>query len=265
MRVTFLFLVCKPCFVFIAPPSKLLVEKERMQSSLSCSHNGRRGFSFQQNTNLASSYPQRGAQSPLFLILRSTRSYSSPASSSSSVRLALRSPHFQSQPPPRPKKPTWTPSTTLIPHPEIIDGPTLRLPPLHCGVSSNSYSTNGARSFRDWIELIGEAVSTAFPVWVALGCLLGLIRPSSFSWVQPKWTIVGITLTMLGMGMTLTLDDLRGALAMPKQLLSGFVLQYSVSFMLSFIFLSSSTFCSRMLLDEFIPSSISLKRSSIEF
>jgi BASS family bile acid:Na+ symporter len=204
-----------------------------MQSSVSSSHHGRRGSSFQQNTNPAWRYPQRRAQSPLFLNLRSTRPYTPPPSSSS-VQLALRSPHFQSQPPP-PNKPTWTPSIALIPHPEIIDARTSRLPPLHCGVSSNSYSTNGARSFRDWIELIGEA----FPIWVALGCLLGLIKPSSFSWVQPKWTIVGITLTMLGMGMTLTIDDLRGALAMPKQLLSGFLLQYSVSFMLSFIFLSS--------------------------
>lgn len=39
---------------------------------------------------------------------------------------------------------------------------------------------------------------------------------------------MGITLTMLGMGMTLTFDDLRSALAMPKELFCGFVLQYSV-------------------------------------
>lgn len=39
---------------------------------------------------------------------------------------------------------------------------------------------------------------------------------------------MGITVTMLGMGMTLTFDDLRGALAMPKELFSGFALQYSV-------------------------------------
>ena len=37
---------------------------------------------------------------------------------------------------------------------------------------------------------------------------------------------------MLGMGMTLTFDDLRSALAMPKELLAGFVLQYSVSYTL---------------------------------
>lgn len=76
--------------------------------------------------------------------------------------------------------------------------------------------------------MVGEALSTAFPIWVALGCLLGLIRPSSFNWVQPKWTVLGISVTMLGMGMTLTFDDLRGALAMPKELLVGFMLQYSV-------------------------------------
>ncbi|XP_048442873.1 probable sodium/metabolite cotransporter BASS1, chloroplastic [Pyrus x bretschneideri] len=67
-----------------------------------------------------------------------------------------------------------------------------------------------------------------FPIWVALGCLLGLLKPSSFNWVTPNYNILGLTLTMLGMGMTLTFADLRGALAMPKELLAGFVLQFSV-------------------------------------
>lgn len=95
-----------------------------------------------------------------------------------------------------------------------------------CSNTSNVLTTDK----KSWIEAVGEVISTAFPVWVALGCLLGLVRPNSFNWVQPKWTVMGITLTMLGMGMTLTFDDLRGALAMPKELLAGFVLQYSVAF-----------------------------------
>lgn len=102
------------------------------------------------------------------------------------------------------------------------------LAPFRCRISSNGYSDSGGRGLQGWIEVVGEALSTAFPVWVALGCLLGLVRPSSFNWVQPKWTILGLILTMLGMGMTLTFDDLRGALAMPKELVAGFVLQYSV-------------------------------------
>ncbi|KAK7272611.1 hypothetical protein RJT34_29322 [Clitoria ternatea] len=100
--------------------------------------------------------------------------------------------------------------------------------PLQCGISSNGYGANRSRSLREWVVLVGEALSTAFPLWVTIGCVLGLLKPSSFNWVTPKLNIVGLTVIMLGMGMTLTLDDLRGALAMPKEVLSGFVLQYSV-------------------------------------
>ncbi|KAI3996828.1 hypothetical protein MKX01_021104 [Papaver californicum] len=99
--------------------------------------------------------------------------------------------------------------------------------------SSNSSVTETAdgdhgRSFRGWIELLAEVLSTAFPIWVALGCLLGLLKPTSFNWVTPKLTQIGLPLTMLGMGMTLTFDDLRGALSMPKEVLCGFFLQYSI-------------------------------------
>ncbi|CAK8534911.1 unnamed protein product [Lathyrus sativus] len=101
--------------------------------------------------------------------------------------------------------------------------------PLRCGISSNSESANvGERSLRQWVELTGEVISTAFPLWVTIGCALGLVRPSSFNWVTPKLSIVGLSVIMLGMGMTLTLDDLRSALSMPKEVFSGFFLQYSV-------------------------------------
>ncbi|KAK4486805.1 hypothetical protein RD792_006606 [Penstemon davidsonii] len=99
-----------------------------------------------------------------------------------------------------------------------------KLKPVLCDNSSNTLTTTE----KSWIEAVGEVISTAFPLWVALGCFLGLVKPNSFNWVQPKWTMMGLTLTMLGMGMTLSFDDLRGALAMPKELLCGFVLQYSV-------------------------------------
>ncbi|XP_027341594.1 probable sodium/metabolite cotransporter BASS1, chloroplastic [Abrus precatorius] len=100
--------------------------------------------------------------------------------------------------------------------------------PLRCGISSNGYGANEGKSLREWVELVGEVLSTAFPLWVTIGCVLGLLKPNCFNWVTPKLSIVGLTIIMLGMGMTLTLDDLRGALAMPKEVLSGFVLQYSV-------------------------------------
>ncbi|KAJ4980439.1 hypothetical protein NE237_031276 [Protea cynaroides] len=124
---------------------------------------------------------------------------------------------------------------TCIPTSRLILGTrkvtTPLLSPLH---SSNSTGVvvdgdaGGNRSFRGRIEVVGEVLSNAFPVWVALGCLTGLFKPSSYNWVRPHYTMLGLTVTMLGMGMTLTLDDLRGALAMPKELLAGFVLQYSI-------------------------------------
>ncbi|CAI9088886.1 OLC1v1023337C1 [Oldenlandia corymbosa var. corymbosa] len=105
-----------------------------------------------------------------------------------------------------------------------------------CSISSSNATSPDESSIdstrsttnKSWIEIAGEAFSTAFPLWVAIGCLLGLLKPSSYNWVKPQWTVMGITLTMLGMGMTLTFDDLKGALAMPKELFTGFVLQYSV-------------------------------------
>ncbi|KAG7953407.1 hypothetical protein I3843_12G108800 [Carya illinoinensis] len=84
--------------------------------------------------------------------------------------------------------------------PKINDASASRLPPIRCGMSSNNDNTNGARSFGDWIEFFGQTVWTAFPIWVALGCLLVLVKPSSFSWVRPKLTVLDITFTMLGVG-----------------------------------------------------------------
>ncbi|KAK7324487.1 hypothetical protein VNO77_28065 [Canavalia gladiata] len=100
--------------------------------------------------------------------------------------------------------------------------------PLRCGISSNGDGANEGRSVGEWAVLAGEALSTAFPLLVTIGCVLGLMKPSSFNWVTPNLRIVGLTIIMLGMGMTLTLNDLLGAFAMPKEVLSGFLLQYSV-------------------------------------
>lgn len=102
-------------------------------------------------------------------------------------------------------------------------------PSFLCGNSSNSSAAANESSEKSFLEVVGEGVSTAFPLWVALGCLMGLVRPSSYNWVQQKWIVTGITVTMLGMGMTLTFDDLGEALSMPKELLAGFFLQYSVT------------------------------------
>ncbi|KAG0564482.1 hypothetical protein KC19_8G113900 [Ceratodon purpureus] len=82
--------------------------------------------------------------------------------------------------------------------------------------------------FREKVEAFGEALSSGFPIWVAAACVAGMMRPAAFTWIQGQVQIVGLSITMLGMGMTMSLDDLRGALAMPKELVAGVLLQYTV-------------------------------------
>ncbi|MQL98985.1 hypothetical protein Taro_031701, partial [Colocasia esculenta] len=104
---------------------------------------------------------------------------------------------------------------------------------------SGGSSEDGGSLIRGAIVRAGEVLSMCFPLWVASACVLALLRPSSFLWVPTKWQIIGLTITMLGMGMTLTLDDLRSALLMPRNLLVGFLLQYTVRSLaaLPFLFL----------------------------
>ncbi|GLU17769.1 hypothetical protein SLE2022_341240 [Rubroshorea leprosula] len=183
-----------------------------MSSSISCSHLSS-SFKFQQNTKPTSTSSQK-AKLHQHLWISPRKSFHS-----SAYHLAIRS-QFQIQ------RIYQTSFPSLLSRNRI--SLCKRSAPVQGGISSNGYSASDGRSLRNWIEWFSELISTAFPLWVSLGCLLGLVKPSSFGWVTPRWTMVGLTLTMAGMGMTLTFDDLRGALAMPKQLLSGFVLQYSV-------------------------------------
>ncbi|KAG6525830.1 hypothetical protein ZIOFF_015801 [Zingiber officinale] len=101
--------------------------------------------------------------------------------------------------------------------------------PLLCAASDPpSASGETDVSLRGIMLRAGEVLSMAFPLWVGTACCVSLWRPSSFLWVDKNLQIFGLTLTMLGMGMTLTLQDLRAALLMPKELASGFILQYTV-------------------------------------
>lgn len=201
-----------------------------MQSSLSSIHGKR--FHISKPITKPNSPPSKIS----LLHLPHLPSSPSSLSISSSYQIIPQSTQTHSNPPFH--HPIWTSKRTkqsIIPSPRPHQAQPLS--PLLCGISSNTLSPNeGGRGFRGWIEAVGEALSTAFPLWVALGCLVGLLKPGSYNWVQPQWTIMGITVTMLGMGMTLTFDDLRGALAMPKELITGFVLQYSVSSILSLTF-----------------------------
>jgi BASS family bile acid:Na+ symporter len=67
-----------------------------------------------------------------------------------------------------------------------------------------------------------------FPVWVLIGGALALVRPAWFTWFSGNWITWGLAVIMLGMGITLTVDDCRRVLKMPRAVAIGFVGQYLI-------------------------------------
>ncbi|GAQ91177.1 BILE ACID-SODIUM SYMPORTER FAMILY PROTEIN [Klebsormidium nitens] len=93
---------------------------------------------------------------------------------------------------------------------------------------SSDTSEQGAASQSSSFARISSVLTNAFPVWVALSCALALYRPTLFTWIQGQLTIWALGLTMLGMGTTLSFDDFKLALRIPKSFLAGVALQYTV-------------------------------------
>lgn len=65
-----------------------------------------------------------------------------------------------------------------------------------------------------------------FPVWVVLCCAVALVEPAAFTWVNKTLIIWGLGIIMLGMGITLSLDDFRRVLTMPRAVATGLAAQF---------------------------------------
>lgn len=75
---------------------------------------------------------------------------------------------------------------------------------------------------------ISSFIVTAFPLWVIIGVILTFIHPSLFTWFSGNLITYGLGIIMLGMGLTIKLDDFKNVLKMPKWVFTGIVLQYTV-------------------------------------
>ncbi len=67
-----------------------------------------------------------------------------------------------------------------------------------------------------------------YPLWLIGGALLSLWQPAAFTWFTGQWTVWALTLVMLGMGFTLTVDDFRRLFRMPGALTLGFLAHYTI-------------------------------------
>ncbi|XP_065010214.1 probable sodium/metabolite cotransporter BASS2, chloroplastic isoform X2 [Musa acuminata AAA Group] len=83
-------------------------------------------------------------------------------------------------------------------------------------------------------ERIIELLTTLFPVWVMLGTIIGINKPSMVTWLETDLFTVGLGFLMLSMGLTLTFEDFRRCLRNPWTVGVGFLAQYLIKPMLGF-------------------------------
>ena len=67
-----------------------------------------------------------------------------------------------------------------------------------------------------------------FPIWVLLGGALALAHPAWFTWFSGGFITWGLAVIMLGMGTTLSVDDFKRVLKMPRAVGIGFVAHYAI-------------------------------------
>ncbi len=79
---------------------------------------------------------------------------------------------------------------------------------------------------------IVQLATAWFPLWSILTAVLALTWPVSFSWFGKEAIQWGLGIIMLGMGLTLKLEDFQRVLLEPRMVVSGVGLQYCVMPML---------------------------------
>lgn len=67
-----------------------------------------------------------------------------------------------------------------------------------------------------------------FPVWVLIGGALALVQPALFTWFNGEFITWGLAIIMLGMGITLSVDDFKAVLKMPRAVGIGFGAHYVI-------------------------------------
>jgi BASS family bile acid:Na+ symporter len=73
-----------------------------------------------------------------------------------------------------------------------------------------------------------EAATNLFPLWVVAAGAAALVEPAWFTWFSGPWIVWGLAVIMLGMGITLSIDDFRRVVVMPRAVAAGVTAQYVI-------------------------------------
>ncbi|XP_060213721.1 sodium/pyruvate cotransporter BASS2, chloroplastic [Lycium barbarum] len=108
-----------------------------------------------------------------------------------------------------------------------------RNPKIWCEAATN-VSGDLPSSGMSQYEKIIETLTTLFPLWVILGTIIGIYKPSAVTWLQTDLFTLGLGFLMLSMGLTLTFEDFRRCLRNPWTVGVGFLAQYFIKPLLGF-------------------------------
>lgn len=79
------------------------------------------------------------------------------------------------------------------------------------------------------------AAANWFPAWVLGAALLALWQPPLFAWFSGPWIVWGLAVVMLGMGLTLSMEDFADVLRLPRAVAVGFAAQYTIMPLLGWV------------------------------
>jgi len=80
----------------------------------------------------------------------------------------------------------------------------------------------------DLIRRVLGLITNLFPLWVLLAGGLALWVPSTFLWFESAYISWALAVIMLGMGVTLSVDDFQQVLTMPRAIATGFFAQFII-------------------------------------
>ena len=77
------------------------------------------------------------------------------------------------------------------------------------------------KRFFDWFNNL-------YPVWLVGLSVIAFLRPSVMLWFGPDWIFWSLATSMLGMGLTLSVEDFKAIGRMPGSVAMGFLAQYTI-------------------------------------
>jgi bile acid:Na+ symporter, BASS family len=78
------------------------------------------------------------------------------------------------------------------------------------------------------MSVLISRLTAAFPLWILLCSGLALFQPEWFTWFKGGFTVWGLGVIMLGMGLTLSLDDFKQVLKIPRAGIIGVICQFVI-------------------------------------